>query len=206
MTLRDERFVFELTGGALCLDFANTVDYRPSERRKDHLENYGDLIAWGRQAGALPPSQARLLLREAARDEKAAAAALHRARELREAVYRVFSAVAASRAAREADVAVLNAAVAGAFQNLRLAPAAGGYAWTWGGEPDLDRVLWPVVRSAAELLTCPELTCVRECAAEECGWLFLDRSKNRTRRWCDMKVCGNRNKVRRFHERKRAGL
>jgi predicted RNA-binding Zn ribbon-like protein len=65
-------------------------------------------------------------------------------------------------------------------------------------------MLWPVVRSAAELLTSDELGRVRECAADNCAWLFLDRSKNRSRRWCDMAVCGNRDKVRRFRQRSRS--
>ena len=78
-----------------------------------------------------------------------------------------------------------------------------GLDWASGG-PALYRVLWPVVRSAAELLTSEDLRCVRKCAASDCGWIFLDTSRNRRRRWCDMRACGNRAKVRRPHERHRA--
>ena len=69
---------------------------------------------------------------------------------------------------------------------------------------DLDRVTWWVARSAAELMTSPDLPFVRECASYDCGWLFMDTTKNRSRRWCDMSTCGNRAKGRRHYERKRA--
>jgi predicted RNA-binding Zn ribbon-like protein len=88
---------------------------------------------------------------------------------------------------------------------------AGGerWRWRWAGdaesEPALDRVLWPVARSAAELLTSDDLAAVRECAAPDCRWLFLDRSRNRSRRWCAMATCGNRSKARRHYRRGRAG-
>src|ERR687888_470126 len=73
-------------------------------------------------------------------------------------------------------------------------------AWSWADAAvRLDAPLWPLVRLAAELLVGPELERVRECAAGDCRWLFLDTSKNRSRRWCDMKSCGNRAKVRRFY-------
>ncbi|MBI4413448.1 MAG: CGNR zinc finger domain-containing protein, partial [candidate division NC10 bacterium] len=80
------------------------------------------------------------------------------------------------------------------------------FAWRWTGDGQrLDRMLWAVTRSAADLLTSGELAAVRECEAETCAWLFMDRSRNRSRRWCDMKACGNRAKARRHYERKKAG-
>jgi predicted RNA-binding Zn ribbon-like protein len=69
--------------------------------------------------------------------------------------------------------------------------------------PALDRMLWPLAHSAAELLASSERARVRLCEGEDCGWLFLDTSRNGARHWCDMKDCGNRAKVRRFRERQR---
>jgi predicted RNA-binding Zn ribbon-like protein len=86
---------------------------------------------------------------------------------------------------------------------LRVDPAL---AWTWADEAErLDSPLWPIARQAAELLVTEQRRRVHECAADDCRWLFLDTSKNRSRRWCDMKSCGNRAKVRSFYERQRAG-
>lgn len=84
--------------------------------------------------------------------------------------------------------------------------AGGRFQWAWPGvQPDLDRVCWWVARSAAELLTSEDLTLVRECAGYDCGRLFMDATKNRSRRWCDMSTCGNRAKMRRHYERRRSG-
>jgi predicted RNA-binding Zn ribbon-like protein len=88
----------------------------------------------------------------------------------------------------------------------RLTAVQTEFVWQWDEDAtDLDRVLWPIAQSAAELLTSPELARVRECAKEHCNWLFVDRSKNRSRRWCDMQECGNVAKVRRYRSRKQAG-
>ncbi|MBI2081511.1 MAG: CGNR zinc finger domain-containing protein, partial [candidate division NC10 bacterium] len=107
----------------------------------------------------------------------------------------------------DSDLAVLNAALAEALPLLGLVPEGNGFTWEWTANGQrLDRMLWPVARSAAELLTSGELARVRECEAESCAWLFMDRSRNRSRRWCDMKTCGNRTKARRHYERKRLRL
>jgi predicted RNA-binding Zn ribbon-like protein len=123
---------------------------------------------------------------------------------LREALYRIFSAPVEGAHAEPADLARLNDELALALARARVAPgevAAGAFAWTWDASPDarsaLDAPLWPLARSAAELLTSPERALVKRCAGDPCLWLFLDRTKNHARRWCDMKVCGNRAKARR---------
>jgi predicted RNA-binding Zn ribbon-like protein len=197
-------FAFDISGGALCLDFANTVDNRPQEHPRELLRGYADLVAWSRQAGAVSPQQAGQLLRAAARRKAAAQGALRRARRLRESLYRIFSAAAGGRTVPEEDVAALNATAETALGQLRVRRQGRRFAWDWNeAGPGLERMLWPVVRSAGELLTSDELGRVRECAAETCGWIFLDRSKNGSRRWCNMKVCGNRAKARRFYRRRK---
>ncbi len=202
---RAPEYTFELTGGRLCLDFANTVDNRPSQRRKELLNNYFDLVSWSRQAGAVPDSLARQLFRKGSQHPGEAGAILRRATDLREAIYRSFSAVAAKHTVPTPDIAKLNSAISEAFRRLQIGPAKHGFTWEWHTEPaSLNSMLWPVVRSAAELLTSSDLGRIRECAAENCGWLFMDHSKNQSRRWCDMKVCGNRNKARRYRQWQKA--
>ena len=197
-------FRFELSGGALCLDFINTRDERPTAQPKELLTSYADLLSWARQAGAATRSQGEALEKGAARRPRAALAALERARSVRENLFSLFSNAAAGRRLSGKGLQSLDEPLAAALARQRLAPGTeGGAEWTWSEGPDLDRVLWPVLRSAADLLTSGDLARVRECAADPCAWLFVDRSKNRSRRWCDMAVCGNRDKVRRHRRRQR---
>ncbi|HEY8489727.1 MAG TPA: ABATE domain-containing protein [Dehalococcoidia bacterium] len=196
---------FDFGAGALCLDFVNTVDWRhDAARRRDGLGSYGALVEWGRQAGLLPDGLVRSLRRRAAEEEQAAAAALGEAVALRDAVYRIFAAVIRGGEPAAADLARLNRALDRGLRHLRVVPAAGGFAWRWEQpEGDLLPMLWPVARSAADLLVSGDLDRVRECDGDPCGWLFLDRSRNRSRRWCDMSGCGNRAKARRHYQRRR---
>ena len=141
----------------------------------------------------------------AARRPAAAARALRRAVALREVLFGVFSAVAHGRDVPPAALAALNAALPGALSSLRVVREGRRYAFVRpGAEPDLDAVLHPVVHAAADLLASGPLERVRECAAPACAWLFLDQSRNGSRRWCDMSVCGNRAKARRHYRRVRS--
>lgn len=196
---------FDLSGGALGLDFANTWSDR-GRPETDGLRGYADLLAFARQAGSLDEGEAARLAARSEREPGAAAAAFGRALDLREALYRLFSAAAAGRPPAAGDLALVNAALPEALARLRLEPRGSGFGWAWeekAAEP-LDAPLWPVLRSAAELLTSEELPRVRECAATSCTWLFVDRSRNRSRRWCSMETCGNRAKAHR-HYRRRSG-
>jgi predicted RNA-binding Zn ribbon-like protein len=198
---------FEITGGALCLDLANTVSER-STVPVDRLASYDDLLDWAEQSGTWPPATVAGLRRRAAVEPAAAAGALAAAREIREAVFRVFSALASGAPPPADDLARLDRALGPALARLGLAPGEGeGEAarWRWRAPVGLADVLAPVVRSAAELLTSGDAARVRECAADDCRWLFLDRSRNRSRRWCDMAQCGNRAKARRHYRRRQAG-
>ena len=193
----------------LCLGFANTLGNRLTSHSVERLNHYGDVVAWECERGILSEQEAEQLAQEAARRPVEAASTLARAIVLREAIYRIFSAVAGERSPEAADMMILNIALASALAVLHIVAIEQGFVWAWsrGGE-GLDRVLWPVVLSTVNLLTSNELRAVRECAAPNCGWLFLDTTRNRSRRWCDMMVCGNRAKARRHYERKKqaAGL
>ncbi len=186
---------FDRCAGHLALDFANAVSERHTEAPIDRLPTYACLLSFARQCDLTPPAQLRRLERRAAGDPEAAIAARDEAAALREALYRLFAAIAAGRAVDPADLAVLNA--------TRVRTRLGrDLEWEWADGPDaLDSVLCPIVRSAIDLLRSPQRERIRVCAADDCVWLFLDTSKNHSRRWCDMKQCGNRAKARRFQRR-----
>jgi predicted RNA-binding Zn ribbon-like protein len=197
-----------LIGGRLCLDFVNSVGARRSSTsrkmtiRDEKLHDYLDLLAWGRHVGALPNADAEMLAHESSRHPREATAVFHRAIRLREALHHVCNAKLSHKQPNEANLLVLN-------EELRLARGAEHlvfekeeFHWQWSALGSaLDRVLWPVARSAADLLTQDDLSRLRQCGGDDCGWIFLDTSRNRGRRWCDMRDCGNVSKVRRFRRR-----
>jgi predicted RNA-binding Zn ribbon-like protein len=196
-------YVFEITGGHLCLDLANTLDSRPSTQPRELLLDFEDLVSWGLQTGAISGPTGRRLRKQAKANPRRARQALENARKVREDVFRIFTALAEGQAPPTPALQGLNAAVSEALSSRRLKAVGSGMGWDWPESPSLhlDRVLWPTVASAAELLTSDDLSRVRECEGERCAWLFLDQSKNRSRRWCDMTVCGNRAKARRHYAR-----
>jgi predicted RNA-binding Zn ribbon-like protein len=198
---------FDLSGGALCLDFANTVSHRHlPQRRAEHLDTYGDLVTFAEQSDLIPPKLAASLRARASHSHAEARSALRRAIVLREVLYRAFSAVAAGRHARPDDVQQINDSALDALKHRQLTRANDGYRWEWqsNGSDPLDRIVWPIAQSAADLLTSEDRAAIRECGAPDCEWLFLDQSRNGSRRWCDMKSCGNRQKARRHYQRAHA--
>jgi predicted RNA-binding Zn ribbon-like protein len=195
-----------LIGGKLCLDFVNTVDPRHEPGRREYLDSYRALAAWGVHAGAIGTDQGDRLGQAAAGDPAEAERVLGRAIRLREALYPLFRQAAGGKRPDPDDLDVLQSELTRALPHLRVAWSPAGFAREWEGSPALDRVLWPVTWSAAELLTHGPLNRIRECPGQgNCGWLFLDLSKNASRRWCDMRVCGNRAKARRHHARAQTG-
>ena len=193
---------FELSGGRLCLDFSNTVSDWFADERRDRLEDYGALVAFAEQAGAIDPRQARALRRVAGHRPTEAEAAVVRARELRQAIFHVFHALGHGGRVTDADVETINAFLGQARRRLRR--EAGGWRLDFERDgADLEAPLSPIAVSAAELLTSTRADRVRICGAEEtgCTWLFVDESKNRSRRWCSMSDCGNRAKARRHYEK-----
>jgi predicted RNA-binding Zn ribbon-like protein len=185
---------------SLCLDFANTLSWRTSEKPEEKLGSYAALVEWGRKTGIVSARESREMLQAG----KTSKGVLKRAVSLRESIYRILAAQAAGRRARPSDLAILNETVREALGHLRLVPQAKSFAWRWPADSDAARrILWAVARSAAELLTSDHLGAVRECAGAGCGWLFLDLSRNRSRRWCAMSDCGNREKARRHYQRVR---
>jgi predicted RNA-binding Zn ribbon-like protein len=195
---------FEFTGYQLCLDFVNTLDDRLGNPPLEHLNNYADLVSWSQQKNLVTEKEMQHLLEQAKKHPADASEVFRQAIDLREAIFRILVAVADHTTPSEADLDLLNVELAGAMCHACIVPKAEDFAWDWiGKEKALDGMLWQVARSAADLLTSKHLDDVRVCAAEDCEWLFMDTSKNHSRRWCDMKSCGNRAKARRHYERKK---
>lgn len=194
---------YELTGGRLCLDFANTVYRRPLTARLDRLPGYGELLTWSQQAGALTLAEVERLRAEARRRPARAERAFRRAVRLREAIFAVFSALAEHRAPPDGDLDTVYHEFLRSRRSWRIRPDGAGAAWVWRADLRPDKMVPLIAHSAVELLFAPTLRHLRECAAEDCAWLFMDMSRTKRRRWCDMRRCGNRAKVRRWYERHR---
>lgn len=194
---------FQIVAGELCLDFINTLDNRPVPRRRQELvPNYFDLLEWALQTGAFSRAQYADLRRVAESHPREAAATRQRAIELRECLYRIVSAAVGRRRPSEEDLRIFSGFLAEALTHQELRPTGRGFRLALPQKsPELDSILWPIARSASDLLTGEDLKYVRECGAGTCRWLFVDRSKNHSRRWCDMKTCGNRIKARKFYRR-----
>jgi predicted RNA-binding Zn ribbon-like protein len=207
-SIRGERR-FKLRGGVVSLDFVNTLGWRLTGHPREYLRSYEDLLDWGRQAGLLALEETEDLSRRAPLDPEGARQTLSRALALREAVYRMISSAIAGESQDESDLSALNRELSLSLSHLRVVPDDGAYSWGWDrsedqGKTPLDSPLWPVAKSAAQLLTSEKLGRVKLCAGEGCGWIFLDESRNSSRRWCDSRDCGNRERVRRHLARKRA--
>lgn len=192
---------FDLCGDHLALDFANTLSARHTDAPQEWLTSYGELVSFARQTEVLSPARAaeQVALGEAA--PQSAERALARAVALREDLYRLFAAVARGEPAPAAAIATLN----GHMARLCIGP---DLALEWRDQPGiLDGFLGAVVRAAVELaIDARERSRVRLCEAPDCLWLFYDGSRNHSRRWCDMRQCGNRMKARRHYRRSRQKL
>lgn len=197
-----EKPKFEFLAGWLCLDFINMMSNHDSQQPLEKLSSYADFIAWAQQANLLSYEEAISKTRLAERFPGKARDLLTQTRSLREIMFRLFSAVVTHQEAPETDIHALNNAISQTYSHLMIRPAHEGFQWDWmSNGTELESVLWPIVHSAAELITSEQLKRVGKCCDEECGWLFFDTSKNRSRRWCSMDSCGNVAKVRRHRKK-----
>jgi predicted RNA-binding Zn ribbon-like protein len=192
-----------LVGGNLALDFANTAEGTPEgEIEREHLLDYDDLVSWGRHVGLVPEGDGERLLRMRRKRPAEAEAVRARALEFREHLYALFRAVADGENPPAESVEALRRFESEAISRAKLAPSGDGFAWEWALGDDLAGMLWPVAHSATELLTSGSVGRVKGCAG--CNWLFVDESKNRSRRWCSMEDCGTHAKMRRYVARRAA--
>jgi predicted RNA-binding Zn ribbon-like protein len=183
------------------LAFINTLSSRPTAAPVEHLDSYDALVVWAREQHLVSAAAADRLSAEARRHPHQAAAVLARAKDFREALNGLALAIDAGRQPGADVLKTIGDCLASAYANGRLVPHEGALQWVASAEDDLERVLWEIGRAAGRLVVSPRLARVRACAASDCGWWFVDDTKNRSRRWCDMKLCGNREKLRRFRKK-----
>jgi predicted RNA-binding Zn ribbon-like protein len=194
---------FRFVGGALCLDFTNTVGNHLSPDPGEKLRCFEDLVDWCRQAAVLSESDAKDILRQGEQERTDASGVLELARDLREAMYRIFGHLDVPPA--DADLRLLNRVLKDTPLMLQI--EKGQETLTTSRQianTRLISLLGPIAWSAAELLTSDKLQDVKQCDGETCGWLFIDTTKNHRRRWCAMDDCGARAKARAYYRRKKA--
>lgn len=195
----------DLVGGSIALDFANSGDGPiPGGTPTERLNTYEDLLTFALRTDLIGPEVAADLREEALERTDEARRVVERARALRDALQSIFTTIAATGDPPAADIAVLNGFLAEGMRHRQLERHERCCGWTWAeGEEPLSQMLWPIVNAAAELLVDGEPDRLKTCGNEACAWLFLDLSRNRSRRWCMMKDCGNRAKARRHYARRR---
>ena len=197
---------FKFVGGRVSLDLLNTADWPATGPALDRLASYDRLLEWAEEAGAVSTAASGRLRKRAAGDPSAAEAALERARELRRALHRSVVAVVSGRGVASA-LDRLTPFLREPLAHLLLEPDRGGSAiragWV-GLEDALDGPMWPVVWDAVQTLLSPgEVERLRVCGGPDCGWVYVDHSRNGLRRWCEMETCGTRAKNRRRGRRPR---
>ena len=190
----------------VCLDFANTNDWHLSQHPVESLHNYAELVAWGKKNGILNAEMADQLSGLAAQQPSSAGHAYQSAIQAREAIFRIFSRRYANQPVAEDDLELLNSILREAMAYRELVPEGDNFTWKWANDIDpKNLVLWTVALSAANLLTSDKISRVRVCEDDRgCGALFIDMSKNHSRRWCSMESCGNRAKAQRHYSKLKA--
>ncbi len=191
-----------LLGGRPCLDFVNTLDWRGTDQPVEFLNTYQDLVLWSRHAGTISNQEAKIISQKSEARLAEQTRVLRKAIELRETIYRIFAILAAGKAALKKDLADFNTYLSAIMGSSQIVRTQKGYSWDTNGEKTkLDWILNSLIRSAADLLVSDERKRVKKCNDPACGWLFLDTSRNKSRRWCDMRDCGNRAKAGRFYKK-----
>jgi predicted RNA-binding Zn ribbon-like protein len=194
-----------LVGSELAFDFANTASGRGGPQYQEHFKEPAHVIAWSRHAKLLSEADGATMARLIRARPKLRAALLARALALREVIYRIGSAIAAGASPGTADIDALAAIHAACVAHAKLVPFEGNFVWTWSpAEGAVETILGPITLSALTLLAQSDLSRIKQCQGDHCGWLFFDTTKNKRRRWCEMEVCGNRAKQKAHRARAQA--
>lgn len=180
------------------MDLVNTLDWRfRKDGPEELLESYDDLLQFSEESGVLSAKQTRQARRAAG------PRALKRCIELREAIAEILYASLDGRDPLATSLKTLERSIQAARLQQQLIRKQAGFQWEWG-ENRAELPLWALSMCASDLLLSEAVERVRACGNPECRWLFLDTSKNHSRRWCDMKLCGNRMKARRFKAQRKS--
>jgi predicted RNA-binding Zn ribbon-like protein len=195
-----------LIGKELALDFANTASGRGSPTHQDHLRRAEDVVAWAQHARVLTAADVDRVSRVLSYNRKLAGKLVARALKLRDLVYSIGATVAAGRKPEDRSIQQLVQLHGECIAHSHLRSIGETFAWTWDATvAPVQAILGPIALSALTLLTQADLSRIKQCEGQFCGWLFFDVTKNKRRRWCEMEVCGNRAKQRRFHARQHEG-
>jgi predicted RNA-binding Zn ribbon-like protein len=198
-------YQFGRIGGALCLDFTNTASWEADRQTAEHLNDFSDLVRWCTEAALVRQDSAAALVQEPEENTADAEAILAKAKDLRATLYRIFIALSRRQFPVSGDLQLLNEALAETPLRLEVRREKNQFlSERKAVETKFAKLLGPVVWSAAEVLTSGEIDQVKCCASETCGWLFLDNTKNHSRRWCDMADCGSQAKAKRYYRKKLA--
>ena len=194
----------DLVGGELAWDLANTSSGRGSSAHQDHLRDFDTLMQWVEHARIMPPSDCAHARAALAGHPRRSRRVFARAIEMRELIWTIGTALAEQRPVSAKLLELLSAAHAENLRHAEMKMRSGSYIWVWDPRRDIQAaILGPVTLSVLTLLREKDLLRPRRCAGQDCGWLFFDATKNNRRRWCDMRVCGNRAKVRAARDRQR---
>ena len=189
---------------ALAIAFNNTVAWETGGLVNDRLGGFAALVEWARASGLLRAGEAEAIRRREGKEPWRTAAVLAQARELRAVGHAILSALARGKPPGEMALRAFNQALALGTPSLGLEVRRGRLGWVHVSEVAAETILHRLAWGMALFLTSPELDRLGLCANAECGWLFLDTTKNRSRRWCSMAECGSRAKARRHYARKKA--
>lgn len=191
---------FYFVGGQLSLDFINT-QVGAKDAAVEYLSSFADLIAWLRQAGTLDAAQAKAALASWAQRPEAKQL-LDQARKLRSVLREMVQRLAAGKPAGQAVLDEINRVLAQESGYNQLVRGADGYELRFhAGRKEAAHLLTPIAAAAAELLCASEPQRIRKCGNPICTLYYYDTSKNHTRRWCSMAICGNRMKAAAFYQR-----
>jgi predicted RNA-binding Zn ribbon-like protein len=197
----------ELVGGVLALDLVNTSSGRGTPTHRDHLLDFDTAMQWVAHARIVSPGDCAFMRAAGASRPRWARAFFKRLLDIRELIWTIATALAERRPVAEKLRASLTAAHAGSLRFAEIRMRDGAYIWTWDPRRNAEAaVLGPITLSALTLLMEMDLTRTKRCAGLACGWMFFDTTKNKRRRWCEMRVCGNRAKVRAARTRRKAVL
>jgi len=199
-----ETLLYDSSGGSLGLNFLNTQNWIHSGEPEEMLNRYDDFLLWSFEAGVISADEREVLSARAAADPAQAALALRAIHEIRSALYKIIARLIEAQQPDPRDLERFNMALKGALSHRRIEFASPAMRWTFQAEPlPFEYPLWPVLLAAADFLASTDTARVHMCANPTCGWVFLDRSRNGTRKWCSSTSCGNRLRVRQYYARKR---
>jgi predicted RNA-binding Zn ribbon-like protein len=195
-----------LVAGKLALDFTNTESGRQSAKHLDHLQTAADLLAWAVHAKIIGKKDASLFHHKFKGQSKPAHRLIRRGKSLRETIYQINSSIITGQQPNDKLMRSLTAIHAEMLASATLTAHEDNYAWTWDSKTGpTATILGPITLSALNLLVDDDFSRIKQCRGNHCGWLFFDSTKNKSRQWCDMSVCGNRAKVSALRARARHG-